>query len=156
MQLEVGTELETYAFHLVGGGPHLGVGWMCSKIYLLCYAALFQKSTFYALRMRLLCSNYASQESTRLCTNIMWAAFTCFRSVEQAGHFFGAPVCGGAFTLTFHFHVNSDCVGARSWLSKDVGEAVSCELLPGTWDSLIRLLVTITESPRGQVSTNFN
>jgi len=61
----------------------------------------------------------------------MWAAFTPFGSVGQAGRFFRAPVCGGAFTLTFRFWVNSDRVGAQSWLSKDVGEVVSCELLPG-------------------------
>ena len=84
----------------------------------------------------------------------MWAALTPFRSVqEQAGLFFRAPVCGAAFTLTFHFWVNSDRVEAQSWLSKDFGElAVSCELLPGAWDSLTRLLVAIMESPRGQVS----
>ena len=44
----------------------------------------------------------------------MWAALTPFGSVEQAGRFFRAPVCGGAFTLTFHFRVNSDRVEARS------------------------------------------
>jgi len=116
--------------------------------------ALLQKFTFYALQVCLLCSNYAQQESIRLCTNIMWATFTPFRSVqEQTGCFFRAPVCGGAFTLTFHFRVNSDRVGAQSWLSKDFGElAVSCELLPGAWDSLTGLLVAIMESPRGQVS----
>jgi len=63
--------------------------------------------------------------------NIMWATLTPFGSAEQAGRFFRAPVCGGAFTLTFRFRINSEHVGARSWLSKDVGEAVSCELQPG-------------------------
>ena len=61
----------------------------------------------------------------------MWAALTPFRSAEQAGRFFRAPVCGGAFTLTFHFRVSSDCVEAQSWLSKDIGEVVSNELWPG-------------------------
>ena len=44
----------------------------------------------------------------------MWAALTPFGSAEQAGRFFGAPVCGGAFTLTFRFRVNFERVGARS------------------------------------------
>ena len=129
-------KMYSYLCYLINKEGHLQLirkagGGLCSKIYLLCYAALLQKSTFYALQMPLVCSNSAQQESVRLCTNnIMWAALTPFGSAEQAGRFFRAPVCGGAFTLTFHFRVISKRV-ERSWLNKDVGEAVSCELLPG-------------------------
>ena len=31
-------------------------------------------------------------------------------------------ITGGAFTLTFRFHINSNCVEAQSLLSKGVGE----------------------------------
>ena len=59
-------------------------------------------------------------------------------------------------TLTFRFCINSDCVGAQSLLSKVVGEeTVTCELLPVAWLLLTGLVVTITESPRGQASTKW-
>ena len=35
------------------------------------------------------------------------AALTSFESVELL---IVAPVCGGAFTLTYHFRVNSNCL----------------------------------------------
>ena len=35
---------------------------------------------------------------------------------------FLVPVRGKAFTLTFHFRTNSDCLGDQSLVSKDVGE----------------------------------
>ena len=100
-----------------------GLGWLCLKIYLICYASLLNKSTYK-------CSSCAHQES----------------------------IAGGAFTLTFHFHINSNCVWTWTWLSKDVGEeTVTCELLAVAWlSSCSKLLPPITESPHGQVSTNFN
>ena len=59
-------------------------------------------------------------------------------------------------TLTFRFCINSDCVGVRSLLSKDVEEeTVTCELLPVAWLLLTGLVVAITESPRGQASTKW-
>ena len=69
-----------------------------------------------------------------LCSQVH-TALTPFGSVEQVDCFFQAPVCGGAFTLTFH--INSDCAGTLRLLSKDIREeVVICELLPATRLSL--------------------
>ena len=81
------------------------------------YAALLQKSAYCALQMSLLCSTYTYQES----------------------------ITGSAFTLTFHFYINSDRVGAQSLLSMNVGEeTAACELLPGAWLSLTGLVIATT------------
>ena len=74
------------------------------------------------LQMPLLCSNYAYQES----------------------------IIGSAYSLTFCFCINSDCVGVRNLLSKDIGkEMVTCELLSVAWLLLMRLVVAIIELPHG-------
>ena len=44
---------------IIGRGGGIGVSRLCSKIYLLCYAALLQKCTYYTQQMSLLCSDYA-------------------------------------------------------------------------------------------------
>ena len=54
-----------------------------AKTYPLCYAAMLQKSTYYAEQISLLCSNCEYQE----------------------------PKTGGAFT--FRFPINSDCEGLK-------------------------------------------
>ena len=56
----------------------LRVGWLCWKMYVVCSAALLQKSTYSALQMPLLCLNCTYQES----------------------------ITGGAFTLAFCFCIN--------------------------------------------------
>ena len=54
----------------------------------------------------------------------------------------------------FCLHIDSDCLGARSLLSKDAGEeVVTCELLPAIRHSLTGLVIVITESPCSQVSS---
>ena len=89
-------------------------------------ASCAQKCTYYSLQMPL-CSNTCKL----LCS-------LSFESVKQVASFFLAPVCGGGFTLTFHIHIDSDCVGAQSLLSKDIGEGAVI-LLPAT-----RLLLPLT------------
>ena len=74
-------------------------------------------------------------ECTWLSCSQVHAALTPFVSVEQVDCFFQAPVCGGAFILTFH--INSDCAGTLRLLSKDIREeAVTCELMPAAQLSL--------------------
>ena len=87
-------------------------------------------------------------------------ALTPFGSVEQSGFFLLAPVCGGAFTLTFHLHISSDCVGAQRWLSSDIREGEeTCELLPAAWIliSLLSVAITIHESHHvAELPVSFN
>ena len=95
--------------------------------------------------MLLLCLNTCKLLSSLYHTN-------SFRVGWRSWPLFLALVCGGAFTLIVCLHINSDCVGARSLLSKDVGEeAMTCELLPAAWLSAMRLVFIITKSPRNQV-----
>ena len=65
---------------------------------LLCYASLLKKSAYYSQRLP-----YYAQIVLSLLTI----------SDAQAGFFLLVPVCGGALTLSFRFHVISDAVGAR-------------------------------------------
>ena len=60
------------------------------------------------------------------------------------------PITGDAFTLTYRFCINSDCPGAQSLLSKDIGEeTVTFELLP--FDG-----ASCCIQSHGQVFTDFN
>ena len=68
---------------------------------------------------------YYAQTPVALC-----ATLTSF-SGRTSWLLFLVPVCGSVFTLTFHFHVNSNCLESQSLLSKEIGEeAVTSELLP--------------------------
>ena len=63
------------------------------------------------------CPYYAQTPAKNLtlcCIHLFW----------QSNKFaaFLVPVRGKAFTLTFHFRTNSDCLGDQSLVSKDVGE----------------------------------
>ena len=64
------------------------------------------------------------QNSLTFCTTL-----TLFGSVEQAGFFFLAPVCGGRLTRTFHFRMSSD-----SWRRDGTTslELTVTELLPAS------------------------
>lgn len=57
------------------------------------------------------------------------AALMPLGSVEQAGFFRRAPVCGGSLVLTFRLRIKSDGVGALSWLSRLVADALALLLL---------------------------
>ena len=48
-------------------------------------------------------------------------ALSPFGLVEQVVCFLSSTSVWLCISLTFHFRINSDCVGARSLLSKDVG-----------------------------------
>ena len=78
----------------------VGVSQLCSEIYLLCYAALLKKSTYYAQK----CAYYAQRFTW--CSSIFnvktWQSWTL------------EPVCGGGFTRIFRFRMSSDCGWARS------------------------------------------
>ena len=91
----------------------VGVDWLCSK------------STYYAMLhcsknlpfMLYKCLYYAQTPAKNLALcriHLFW----------QSNKFaaFLVPVRGKAFTLTFHFRTNSDCLGDQSLVSKDVGE----------------------------------
>jgi len=46
--------------------------------------------------------------------NLPFMLYKCPYYAQTMQSFFRAPVCGGAFTLTVHFRVNSERVGAQS------------------------------------------
>ena len=71
--------------------------------------------------------SFPPENSFTLCTTL-----TPLGSVEQAGFFFLAPVCGG-LTRTFRLRMISDCEGARRRLRSD-GTASDelIELLPAS------------------------
>ena len=96
-----------------------------------------EATTHYALQIPLLCSYTCKLFNSLHRTPHFRGA------VEQVGWFFLAPVCGWAFTLTFHF---CQLCGAWSLLIKDIGEeTMTCELLPAVWVLLTELLVAIVE-----------
>ena len=121
----------------------VGVDWLCSKstyilcytapkIYLLWYAALLHKSTYYAQTLA---------NSLVLCANLPPSA------VKQVLRFSSTSIWR-AYTLTFNFHITSNCLGAQSLLNKDIWEeTVTCELLPAIQLSSTGLVIDITESP---------
>ena len=69
----------------------------------------------------LVCSTDASIMLKHLQTPQLSALHSPLGLVKQDGRFFERH-CGGRFTLTFCFRINSNCAGARSLLSKDVDQ----------------------------------